>query len=27
MNVLDNVHVAGARFDRLLKRMMNARSA
>jgi CRP-like cAMP-binding protein len=27
MNVLDNIHVAGARFDRLLKRMMNARSA
>ncbi len=26
MNVLDNVHVAGARFDRLLKGIMNARS-
>jgi CRP/FNR family cyclic AMP-dependent transcriptional regulator len=23
MNVLDNIHVAGARFDRLLKRMMS----
>ena len=27
VNVLDNIHVAGARFDRLLKRMMSARSS
>lgn len=25
INILDNLHVAGARFDRLLKRMMTAR--